>query len=78
MLVKQFPYNPLIISMEYNSINKELKINFRSTSESRTYAEVPIDIFYGIYYKERIGEMLSYYSKTIRKKFPLITKTPIK
>lgn len=77
-MTKVFPYNPLIISMEYNSKSKELKINFRSTTESRTYAEVPSEIFYGIYYKEKIGELLSYYSKKIRKKFTLITKTPLK
>lgn len=64
--------------MDYNPKAEELKINFRSSGEQRTYAQVPSEIFYGIYYKDKIGELISYYSKNIRKKFTLIDKQPIK
>ncbi len=77
-MIKQFPYNPVIISAEYKPGASEMIITFRKTAESRTYAEVPRDIFYKWYYLATTKELLSYYTKNIRKKFKLIDKKPIR
>lgn len=77
MTVKVFPYNPVIISIEYNSAAAEMKISFRKIGEIRTYAEVPNEIFYKLYYLNTVADLLRYYTKNIRKKFKLIDKKPL-
>lgn len=71
MISKIFPYNPVIKSMEYNGPVQELTIYFANGSV-KTYAEVPSEKFYKIFYMQTLKEMLSYYAKEMRKKFKVI------
>lgn len=75
MVVKVFPFNPVINSMQYDGAKQELTICFvKASTGTRVYENVPREIFYGIYYLTKTEDLLSYYSKNIKQKFQLITK----
>lgn len=75
MMQKQFPPNPILKSMSYQSEQLIIEYNKKGFVETRYYAGVPAEIAYAWFYKTTIGSTLSYYATHIRKKFTLTKKT---
>lgn len=73
-MVREFPINPALRSMAYNGQELTIVFNRKGRLEERHYAEVPREIAYGLYYKQAVPEILSYYARNIRKKFKLLKK----
>ncbi len=67
-----FPYNPVLVSMNYKGTELTLTFRKKQGTQDRTYAEVPATVAYGLLYKKTASELLSYYAKEVRKKFTLI------
>lgn len=67
---RDFPYNNRLLSMDYT--NEVLKIVFKKRTggtEERVYEDVPKPVGCKLFYKESAKEVLSYFSKNIKKKF---------
>jgi hypothetical protein len=64
-----FPYNPVLIGMSIDGELMTLEFRKKIGSEKRTYKEVPTDKSYGLFYKKTAKEVMSFYTKNIRKKF---------
>lgn len=71
MITKVFPFNPVIKCMTYNGPNSELTIDFKN-GDIKTYGEVPKELFYKMYHKTDLSEMLSLYHQEFRKKFTVV------
>jgi hypothetical protein len=65
MASTQFPNNPVLNGMSYK--DEILIIHFKK--QSRTYASVPINIGYGLFYSKK---PVTYFNENIKKKFKVI------
>jgi hypothetical protein len=71
-MTRQFPYNPLLVSMSYTDSTNELRLVYRRNQKEVRYSNVPSDVAYKLFYKQEVPEIMSFYSKNIRKKFSVI------
>lgn len=64
-----FPHNPVLIAMSIDGDKMTLEFRTKTGPEKRTYDGVPTDKSYGLFYKKTAKEVMSFYTKNIRKKF---------
>lgn len=68
----EFPYNPVLKSMNY--INEQMTLIFKKekTLQTRVYAQVPKEIAYGLFYKKTASEVIKFFSSEVKGKFRVI------
>lgn len=70
MVSATFPFNPVLVSMEYDNVEK-LTLEFRKKTgtQKRTYTGVPKIVAYTLFYKKTGTDVLMYFAKYIKKQY---------
>ncbi len=72
MIATTFPINPVLAGMTYRGEELTLVFKKKQGTQERTYADVPAQVAYGLFYKKTASEVLSYFAKNIKNKFKVI------